>query len=83
MVGSVLHYILDLKHVSCTSALCKHTFIYRKLIGSQIRAFVFFIVMLEHFRGMWFCDCQNMVKKALSQVCVNRSSGHFMELNAI
>ena len=50
MVGSVLHYILDLEHVSCTMRLyCKHTFIYQKLTGSQIRAFVFFIVMLEHF----------------------------------
>ena len=28
---------------------CRHTFIYRKLIGSQIRAFVFFNVILEHF----------------------------------
>ena len=61
---------------------CKHTFIYRKLIGSQIRAFVFFIVMLEHILEC-SCDCQNNGKKALSQVCVNRSSGHFMELNAI
>ena len=33
--------------------------------------------------SMCSCDCQNMVKKALSQVCENRSSGHFMELNAI
>ena len=39
----------------CTMRLhCKHTFIYRKLIGSQIRAFVFFIVMLEHFLGYVF-----------------------------
>ena len=63
---------------------CKHTFIDRKLTGSQVRAFVILIVMLEHFFwSMCSCDCQNIVKKALSQVCVNRSRGHFIELNAI
>ena len=89
MVGSVLHCILNLFEACelhfCTIRLyCKHTFIYWKLTGSQIRAFVVFIVMLEHFFfSMCSCVCQNMVKKALSQVCVNRSSGHFIELNAI
>ena len=69
----------------CTMRLyCKRTFIYRKLIGSQIRAFVFFIVMLEYFFGVCvLVIVKIMVKKALSQVCVNRSSGLFMELNAI
>ena len=62
---------------------CKHTFIDMKLTGSQIRALFFFIVILEHFSGVCCCVCQNMVKKALSQVCVNRSSGHFIELNVI
>ena len=54
-----------------------------KLTGSQIRALFFFIVILEHFSGVCCCVCQNMVKKALSQVCVHRSSGHFIELNVI
>ena len=37
----------------CTMRLnCKHTFIDMKLTGSQIRAFVFFIVILEHFSGV-------------------------------
>ena len=45
---------------------------------------MFSIVILEHFSGVCVsCDCQNIVKRALSQVCVNRSSGHFIELNAI
>ena len=61
----------------------KHTFIYWKLIGSQIRAFVFFNVILEHFLEYVFLRLSKYGKKALSQVCVNRSSGHFMELNAI
>ena len=40
--------------------------------------------MLEHFfESMCSCDCPNMVKKALSQVSVKRSSGHFIELNTI
>ena len=63
---------------------CKHTFIDMKLTGSQIRAlFFFFIVILEHFSRVCCCVCQNMVKKALSQVCVNLGSGHFIELNVI
>ena len=52
MVGSVLHYILDLKHVSCTSALLGYTVSILSFMGNslvpKIRAFVFFIVMLEH-----------------------------------
>ena len=43
-----------------------------------------FIVMLEHFLEYVFLWLSKYgKKKALSQVCVNRSSGHFMELNAI
>ena len=86
MVGSVLHYILDLKHVLqfCTMTLYNnHTLIYQKLTGFQIRVFVFFSVMLEHYWSMCSFDCQIMEKMALSQVSVNRCSGNFIELNAI
>ena len=81
MVGSALHYIFDLEacelHLCTMRLYCKHTLIYWKLTGSQIRVLVFFIIMLEQFSSMCSCGCQNMVKKALSQVCVNPSSGHF------
>ena len=39
--------------------------------------------MLEHFLEYVFLWLSKYGKKALSQVCVNRSSGHFIELNAI
>ena len=53
MVGSVLHYILGCieceLHICTMRLYCKHNYIYRKLTGSHIRAFVFFIVMLKLF----------------------------------
>ena len=86
VVGSVLHYILGCiaceLHIFTMGLYCKHNFIYRKLTGSHIRAFVFFIVMLKHFWSMCSFNCQNMVKQALSKVSVDRSSGHLIELNA-
>ena len=36
MVGSVLHYILDLKHVSCTSALLGYTVSILSFIGNSL-----------------------------------------------
>ena len=62
---------------------CKHAFIYHKPTGFHIRAFVFLIVMLEHFWSICSCKCQNMVTKAHLQVSVNHSCGHFIELNVI
>ena len=86
MIGLVLHYILSYKACEmhfCTMRLyCKHHFFYLKLTGSNIRAFVFFIVMLKHFWSICYCNFQNLPKKALSQVSVNRRSGHLIELNA-
>ena len=39
--------------------------------------------MLEHFSEYLFLWLSKYGKKALSQVSINRSSGHFIELNAI
>ena len=87
MVGSALHYIMDLKHVSCSSALWGYSVSILSLIRNSLvpnaEHVCFFIVMLELFWSMCSCDCQNMVKKALSQVSVNNNSGHFNELNTI
>ena len=53
MLGLVLHHILGCE--SCELHFCtmrlyyKHYFIYLKLTGSHIRAFVCFIVMLNYF----------------------------------
>ena len=48
----------------CTMRLyCKHTFIYKKLTGSQIREFMFFIVMLEHVLEYVFLCLSEYSKK--------------------
>ena len=62
---------------------CKHPFIYHKLTGFHIRAFVFLVLCFSIVLSICSCNCQNMVKKVLLQVSVNRSVGHFIELNAI
>ena len=62
---------------------CKHTFNYWKLTGSQIRAFVFFYCYSRVFFGVCVLVIVKIVRKALSQVSVKHSSGHFIELNAI
>ena len=69
MVGTFLHYILDLKHVSCTFVLRGYivsilSFI-RNSLGPKSEYLCFFIVMLEYcFGSMCFCDCQNRVIKS-------------------
>ena len=86
MVGSVLHHILGCE--ACELQFCtirlyyKPHFIYLKLTVSHIRAFVFFIVMLEHFWSICSCNYQNKVKKALSKVSVNHSNAHLVKLYA-
>ena len=53
MVGSVLHFILDLKHVNCSFALLSYTVSILSLIRNSLdpkkSICVFFIVMLDHF----------------------------------
>ena len=79
--------LLTLKHVSCTSALCGYivsilSFIRNSLVPKSEHLY-FSLLCKSIFFSMCSCDCQNMVKKALSQVSVNRDGGHFIELNAI
>ena len=71
MVDSVLHYILGweaCEFLWCTMRLCcKHHFIYQKLTGSHIRAFLFFIVMLKHVWSICSFYCQNLVKMSVQK----------------
>ena len=41
-----------------------------------------FCCYAKAFLEYLLCSCQNMVKMALSQVSVSRTSGHMTELNA-
>ena len=87
MVCSALHYILDLKHVSCTSALWGFTISILSFIENSlfpISEHLYFLLLCQSIVwGICSCNCQNMTKKALSQVSINRRSGHFIEFNAI
>ena len=60
MVGSVLHYILDLEacefHCCAMRLYWKHYFIYQMLTGSHITNNVFFIVMLKYSLSISSCN---------------------------
>ena len=60
----------------------KHYFIYQKLTGSNITYICIFYCYAEVLLSISSYKCQNMVKKDLSLVSVNGSSGHLLELNA-
>ena len=60
---------------------CKHQFIYQKLTGFHIRAFVFLSLSCSNFRSFVLVIVKIWLKRSLSQLSVNHSSGHLIEFN--
>ena len=61
----------------------KHHLFYQKLTGFHTLAFVFSLLCSSICLSICSCNYQNMVKKAISPVSVDCSSGHLIELYVI